>query len=179
MTRVASRRHGLEPAVGSILVAGIAVDRGVCAGQRETVVVILNILVRHLPSPHGVALFAIGAQLAAMNVRVTILAVQSDVGEDHLHVTLRARDRSVHATERVFGLIVIKLWNRANGLPCTRSVAVLTGNRQIAMRTMRAPRSLRSRTFRKCEKRKNQNKYEFRFYPSAHELPLAFVLLPT
>jgi hypothetical protein len=41
---IARRRHCLELARGPALMAGIAVHRRVCSGQRETVVVLLNLL---------------------------------------------------------------------------------------------------------------------------------------
>src|SRR6516164_8862462 len=53
---VARRRHRLEVAGRPILVAGVAVDRSVSAGQRESVVMLLHILDRDLPSAHRVTL---------------------------------------------------------------------------------------------------------------------------
>lgn len=50
-------RHSLEFAVGSAFVAAIAVDRGMRTGQRHAIVVRLNLLDRHLPSPDRMALF--------------------------------------------------------------------------------------------------------------------------
>ena len=54
-------RHRLKLALGRGLVAGVAIHRSVCSGEREAVVVILDLLHRDIPSPHGVALFAIGS----------------------------------------------------------------------------------------------------------------------
>jgi len=54
-------RHRLKLALSCCLVAGVAVHRGVRSGEREAVVVILDLLHRHIPSPHGVALLAIGS----------------------------------------------------------------------------------------------------------------------
>ena len=127
MAREALGRHRLESTVSAVLMASIAVDGCVRTGQRESIVVLLNIFVGDLPSTDRVALFAIGAQLAAMHVGVTILTTLADVGENHFDVTLRAGNCSMHASERVPGLIVIKFWNRANGFPCARGMAVLTG----------------------------------------------------
>ena len=179
VAREARSRHGLELAIGAILVAGTAVHGGVSTGQREAIVVILNIFIRDLPSTHGVTLFAICSQLPTVNVSVAILAVLADVGKNHLHVTLSTGDSGVHAAKRVASLIVIKFRNSADRLPCARGVTVLTGYGQTPVRTVRPAGSLRSRSFCKQEKRKNQQEHEFRFYPSAHELPLAFALLPT
>jgi hypothetical protein len=66
--------HGLELAVGRVLVAGIAICRSVSAGQGEAVIVLLNFFNRHSPSAHAVALLTIGTQLAFMNVGVAVLA---------------------------------------------------------------------------------------------------------
>lgn len=89
---VALRRHGLELAVSRVLVAGIAIDRGVGSGQRETVVVILNLLNRDLPSSNRVTLLAVRPQLTPVDVRVTVLAARADITENWFHVALRARD---------------------------------------------------------------------------------------
>lgn len=172
-------RHGLEPTVGATLVTSIAVDSGVSAGQRETVVVVLDVLVRDLPSAHRVTLFAIGAQLTAVNVGVAILASMTNVGENHFDVTLGARDRGVQATQRILGLIVIELGNRADRPPRACRMAVLTRDSQTAVRTVRASRNLRWRSSRACRKHEHKNEHEFRFYPSAHDLAPWFRSLPT
>jgi hypothetical protein len=70
----ACRRHPLECAGGAVFVASIAVDGGVGAGQRESIVVLLNVFNRDLPSPHCVALLAVGAQLPLVNIGMAILA---------------------------------------------------------------------------------------------------------
>ena len=67
-------RHRLECAGGAVFVASIAVDGSVGAGQREAIVVLLNVFNRDLPSPHGVALLAVGAQLPLVNIGMAILA---------------------------------------------------------------------------------------------------------
>ena len=134
----ARRRHRLEVAGRPILVAGVAVDRGVSAGEREPVVMLLHILDRNLPSPHRVTLLAIGPQLTPVNIGVAILAVLTDVGENHLHVTSGAGHRSVHSAQRITSPIVIEFRDGTDWPPAVRRVAVLAGNRQIAVRTTRA-----------------------------------------
>ena len=59
--------------------AGITVDGGVGAGQREAVVVLLDIFDRNLPSPNCMALLAVGSQLAPMNICVAVLTTLADV----------------------------------------------------------------------------------------------------
>ena len=128
MARIAHCGHGLELAVGRILVAGIAIDGGVSAGQRETIVVLLNILNRYSPSAHAMALLAICAQLAFVNIGVAVLAMCAYVAEHRLHMALRTRDILVKTAQRVTRLVVIEFGNGANRLPALSGVTVLTGN---------------------------------------------------
>ena len=136
VARIAVRRHGLELAVGRPLVAGIAVDCRVGSGQRKTVIVLLHLLNRDLPSPYCVALLAVRTQLPLVNVGVAILAALPDVREHGLYVALHAGDRLMHTAQGISGLIVIELWNGADRPPRTCRVAVLAGNVQIAVRTV-------------------------------------------
>ena len=154
---VARRRHDLELAVGAALVAGITVDRGVGTGQREAIVVLLHIFNSDSPSANRVALLAIRAQLTLVNVGMAILAALTDIGENHLHVTLGASHGRVHAAERIARLIVIELGNGADRLPAIRSVAILARYGQIAVRAARAFGGLRVRAYRESGKHKDQN----------------------
>ena len=58
---VARGRQCLELAGGAPFVTGIAVDRSVSTGQRETIVVLLNILDCNRPSADAMALLAVGS----------------------------------------------------------------------------------------------------------------------
>jgi hypothetical protein len=148
------------------------------AGEREPIVVRLDVLDRNLPAPHGVTLLAIGSQLTPVNISVAVLAALTDVGENHLLVTSRAGHRSVHSAQRITSLIVIEFRDGTDWLPAVGRVAVLAGNRQIAVRTTRAFGGLCSRASRQHGNGKSQDDSKFRCNPSAHELHLAFVLLP-
>lgn len=143
MAGIAIRRHGLELAGRSALMAGIAIDRGVRPGQRKAIVMLLHLLDRNRPSPHRVALFAIRAQLPLVNVGMAILASRTHVRKYLLHVTLRAGHRLVHASQRIPGLIMIELWNGADRPPAICGVAVLASKIQVAVRTMRSRTCLR------------------------------------
>ena len=136
MARVAHRGHDLELAVGRVLVAGIAIHRCVRAGQREAVVVLLNFLDRHSPSAHAVTLLAIRAQLMLVDVGVAVLAACPHVAEHGFHVALRTSHIPVHTAQRIAGLVVIEFRNRADRLPTLRCMTVLTGDVQIAVRTV-------------------------------------------
>src|ERR1039457_5883561 len=138
MARIAHRGHDLELAVGRVLVAGIAIHRRVRAGQRETIIVLLNFLDRYAPSAHGVALLAIGAQLALMNVGVAVLAAGAHIVEHGLNVALDTGDILVHAAQRIMALIVIEFGNGADRSPARWRVTVLAWNVQNAVWAMGA-----------------------------------------
>ena len=91
MAGKARRGHSLETAVGHVLVAGIAIHRRMSAGQRETIIVLLDLFDRYSPAAHAVALFAICAQLAPVKVGMAILAACAHVVKHRLHVALRTR----------------------------------------------------------------------------------------
>jgi len=175
---VALRRHRLELAVGGPFVTGVAVNRRVGTGQREAIIVLLNVFDSDCPAADGVALLAIGAELAPVNIGVAVLAALADVGENHLYVTPGAGHGSVHAAQRIARLIMVELGNGADRLPATRGMTVLTWHGQVAVRTMRAFRGLRPCAFRESGESKDQNENKFRCNPSAHDLHLAFVLYP-
>ena len=137
MTREARDRHRLKLAVGGVFVAGVAVHRRVSSGEREAVVVILDLLHRHIPSADRVALFAVGSQLPPVNIGVAILAALAHVAEHHLFVTLGAGYRLVHAAKRITGLIMIEFGDRSDRPPSARSMAILTRNRESAVGAMR------------------------------------------
>ena len=168
--------HGLELAIGRTLVAGIAVHRSVRARQRESVIVLLNLLHRHLPAEHRMALLAVGSQLPPVNVGVAVLAALPDVREHGLNVALDASDGAVHPAQRIARPVVIELRNRADRFPSARRMTVLTGDVQVAVRTVRA-RGLRVGDSQARGKRQQQNRNEFKPAPKCpHDPPLAFIL---
>lgn len=136
MAGIAIRRHGLELAGRSTLMAGIAIDRSVRPGEWKAIVMLLHLLDRNRPSPHRVALFAICAQLPLVNVGMAVLASRTHVRKYLLHVTLRAGHRLVHAPQGIMSLIVIELWNGADRLPGICGVAVLASKIQVAVRAV-------------------------------------------
>ena len=91
-----------------------------------------------LPSTDAMALLAIAAELAAVDIRVTVRACRGSVGKKELDVTLPAIHRNMKTPEGVPGLIVIELRSRANGTPAGRCVTICAGNPQRAVRTLRA-----------------------------------------
>ena len=127
VTGVAIRRHRLEAADGAPLVACIAIHSRVCARQRKTIVVLLQLLNRNLPSANGMALLAISSQLALVDVGMAVLTALSNIGKNRPDVTLSAADAGVHAPQGIFGLVVFEFRNGADGSPGIGSVAVLAG----------------------------------------------------
>ena len=146
MARVAGRRKALELPHSSALVARIAVQRGVCADQREAVEVLVDLLDRDVPALHVVTLFAIRAHLAFMNVGVAVGAELTYIGEYGLDVALGAFHALVHAAQRIFRCVVIKLGDSADGLPTTQGVAVLTRDAKASVRAAGVGRRLRLST---------------------------------
>ena len=140
---VTRRRHRLKLAGGCALMAGVAVHCGVRSCQGKPIVMLLDSLHRDLPAPNGVALFATRPELTPVNIGVAVLTALSDVREHGLDVALDARHRPVHAAQRILRLIVIEFRNRPNRLPRVRRVAILTGNVQVSVRTMRSLGNLR------------------------------------
>jgi hypothetical protein len=97
MAGVAGRGKALELSDRGTGVALIAVKRGVRANQWEAVQVLIDLLHRNVPSLDGVALLAIRAHLALVNVSVAIGALFPDIGEDRLGVALNAAHTFMHA----------------------------------------------------------------------------------
>jgi len=170
---IALRGHRLEPAGRPSFVAGIAVHRSVRPSQGKAVVMLLHLLNGDLPSQDRVALLAICSQLPLVNVGVAVLAILSNVGENRPNVTLSATHRLVHAAQRIFRLVVIEFWNSADGSPSARGVAVLTGNAQVAVWTMRSSGNLRMCASRGCRKCERQNGKQLENVPGPeHDRPL-------
>lgn len=118
--------------------AGLAGRHRVRAEKREAVLMTLNRLNTGFPALDAVATPAVGPELPAVQIRMTILALLSDIGEDLLHVTRCARHAQVHTAQRVLGLpVMIELGDYANRTPTGIRVTVLTSDLQISVRTAR------------------------------------------
>jgi hypothetical protein len=176
VTVIALRRHRLKLAVGGAFVARIAIDRRMRSGQRESVIVLLDLLDRNLPTADRMALLAIRSQLPPMNIRMTVLASLSHVGEHRFDVTLDAGDGLVHAAQRVSRLIVIKFRNGADGSPAICRMTVLARHAQIPVGTVGACGTLRMRAPRKAGERENRHEKPTKYTSTPpHDSPLALV----
>ena len=111
-------------------------DCGVSAQQRKTILVVLQLLDRYIPSFDRVAPRAVRTHLAPVDVLVAILAVLAYVGEYRFDVALSAFHLFMHAAQRIAGFSVIKFRNRTDGTPTRRGMTVLTRNRQPPVRAL-------------------------------------------
>src|SRR5215469_10208105 len=120
------------------------------------------------------ALFTIGAQLAAVDIGMAVLAALSHIRENRPGVTLRASHRLVHAPKWVARLIVIEFRSRPNRPPSARCVTVLAGDVQTPMRAMRTSGYLRSCASQHAQTHQQKNCTGFQYGPSTpHASPLA------
>jgi hypothetical protein len=114
---VAGRGQAPELTHGRLLMARIALHQRVRSHQREAVLVVSNRLQRSLPALHRVAVSAIGAELAAMDIGMAVAALRTHVLEHHAGVALTATYVLVHAAQRISGQIVVECGIGADRLP--------------------------------------------------------------
>ncbi len=91
---------------------------------------VLNLLDGNLPSLDGVALLASGTELALVNIGMASGTRRGDIREHQLGVAGHAGHFFVHAAQRIFCLVMVKLGDAADWLPSTEGVAVLARNIQ-------------------------------------------------
>jgi len=96
--------------------------------------VIFDLLGGQIPTLDGVALRAIRAHLATVNISVAISAVLANIGERRLNMTLHAVHFFVEAAQGIIRFVVIEFGNGADGAPARGSVAIFAGNIQGAVR---------------------------------------------
>ena len=125
MAGVARGRKARELTRGRVLMAVDALQESMGADQRETILVIAQLLQRDLPAPYGVAAFTVGAELTAMNIRVAIRAMSTYVFEDQVRVALSTGHLLVHSAQRIAGMVMIEFRIRTNRFPTSVGVAFL------------------------------------------------------
>lgn len=116
---------------------GDAVYGRMRADQRETIFVSSYGLQRYIPAHHAVALLAIPAELASVDIGMAVRAARAHVAEYRFGMALDAIDLRVHAAQRIAGCVVVELRDRADRLPARLCVAILAGNCQRPVRTAR------------------------------------------
>lgn len=107
---------------------------GVSPDEREQILMVAHLRLGGEPALHDMALGAIRAKLAQVNVGMTIRTVLPDIGEDRLSMTLPARHTPMPAAQRISSLIVIEFRNRTNGRPASGDMAILARHLQRTMR---------------------------------------------
>ena len=124
---------------GDSLVAILALDGSVGAEERETILVILELLDSDIPTLHSVTFGAARAHLPLVNIGMTVLAIFSYVRKNWFNVALRALHFLMHAAQWIFGFVVVKFRVRADGTPSGGGVAVFTRYGESAVRTSSSP----------------------------------------
>src|SRR6516225_9055815 len=114
----------------------------------------------YAPALDRVALLAVCAHLSHVNVCVAICAMRPYVGEHGFGMALRASHMLVLPAQWVACLVMIELWNGADGFPPDRGVTVLAGDRQIAVGATRdrlagLSKTLRSQNANQCAQGRN------------------------
>jgi hypothetical protein len=152
------RRKTLELAYCGALVTGVAGDSCVRTNQGEAIQVLIDLLDGNIPALYCVALLAVGAHLAFVDICVTGRALRAYIREDWLGVALSAGHTLVHAAQRILGGVVIEFWYGADRLPAAQRVAILARDTEASMRTARVGGRLRLATprlsagnHRKCD----------------------------
>jgi hypothetical protein len=92
--------------------------------QRKAVEVILNGLYRDTPAVYRVALLAVCAKLAAVNVGMAVRAFGTHICENKLRMALNALDFLVHPAQWVAGLLMVKFGDASDRLPTGGRVAI-------------------------------------------------------
>ena len=108
--------------------AGDAIHGGMSSNEREPIFVSADGLQGHIPADHAVALLAIGAELTAVNIGVTVGTVRAYVAEYRLRMALDAVNLRMHASQGVARRIVVEFGDGADRLPTCLRVAILAGD---------------------------------------------------
>jgi hypothetical protein len=127
----------IELAYSAGFVAGITIRHRVGANQRKTILMLVDGMDRHLPAIDLVAEVAFRSVFAPVDVSMTILAIAPDVGKNGIDVAVLAAHIAVQATQRKTCLAVIELKLAANRPPCRNGVALLAGDGQRTVGTLR------------------------------------------
>jgi hypothetical protein len=133
----------IEGAHRAHLMAGIAVYGRVRADQGKAVLMFVDVMDRHLPAAVTVAQVTLRSIFPPVNVGVAVLALLTDVGKGQVDVAILAGHFGVQPTQGKPGFAMIKFRRTADGRPARRGVAVLAGDLQVAMRTVRGGVSIR------------------------------------
>ncbi len=116
-------------------VTGVACERCVRTNQRETIPVVLDGTGVHAPAQHRVTVFALRAELALVEIRMTIRASRASFGKDFRYVARITRYILVHAPQLEMGFgIMIEFGLRAKRRPTGGGVTILAWQGKLPMR---------------------------------------------
>lgn len=183
---VAGCRESSELADRRVLVAVVALQQCMGADKWEAILVIADLGERGLPSLYGVTAFAVGSELAPMDVCVAVGAVRAYVLEYEADVAFGARNPGVHAAQRIACLIVIELRVGADWFPACVGVTLLAGNGNGTVRVcdfgLRAadtwPRAIRRLLQRRARKKREEASGDCYEPACSHHLFLRLVPRP-
>ena len=126
-------------------VAGIAVHHCVRADEGKTILVLVDVMDRYLPTVCVVAQLALRSVLAPMQIGMTVLALVWSIGEFQIRVAVEACHNSVTSPQGKPGLCMVEFDLVLDYLPVCRGVAGDARQIQRAMRTLsgrKRPRGL-------------------------------------
>ena len=108
--------------------AALAFHQRVGPNQGETILMIADRIQRSLPSFDRMATLAVGAELLAMYVGMTVCASGAGVLEDHAGMALSAAHLFVHSPQRIPRLVMIEFRFGPDRPPADAGVAVFAWN---------------------------------------------------
>lgn len=103
--------------------------------QRKPIHVPVNIPSDLIPAAYGMALLAVAAHLAPMNVCMAIGALFSHMGKNQIDMTAPAGEPRVHPLKGELCLAVIEIRGRPDRGPARHCMAVLALDFHASMRT--------------------------------------------
>jgi hypothetical protein len=117
--------EAVELANRADLVAGVAVNGCMRTDQRKPILMLIDVVNGNLPTVGVVAEFTLRAILAAMQIRVAVLALYWGIAEIKILVAIDALHIRMPATQRKFSLRMVEFGFGAQRLPALRGVTLL------------------------------------------------------
>lgn len=105
--------------------AAFTLQSRVCPQERKPVYMTVYVLSDLTPAADSVTVFAIGAQLAAMNIGMTVGTLGSDIGKNQVEMAMGTIDVFVHFFKGETGCPMIEIRRRTNGLPARSGMTVV------------------------------------------------------
>lgn len=142
------------------------------AEQRETVLMVLNVLDRDAPALDGVTFLTARSKLPAMKVRMAVRALRAYARENWIRVAGLAVEFCVCAAKRKSGFLVAEIRETPYGLPASFRVTALTTKLQISVRTAgRSTLGCLSTNRRHKNSKQDDKKADLPKYPVSHVAP--------